>query len=82
MTATTDTSPTKEATQAEHLAQRIKAHKEEVARLREEIGDPQAALFRFMTEHFTAEAIFPETNLPPEHRRPVWNVDDDEWDAR
>jgi hypothetical protein len=58
--ATTASTSSTSAAQAQWLAQRIMAHKEEVARLREEIGDPQQALYRFLTERFEARALVPD----------------------
>ena len=57
MSSTASTTP---STQAVRLERRIRSHKEEVARLREQIGDPQAALFRFVTERFEVQAIVPD----------------------
>jgi hypothetical protein len=39
------------------LEERLTLHKEEVARLREEIGDPQEALFALVRDSFSAEAL-------------------------
>lgn len=73
MSAQSTTTP---ATQAERLAQRIKEHKEEVARLREEFGDPAEALDRFVRDTFTLRAFFPD---PPSTAEPwePWDEDDD-----
>jgi len=66
-------------TQAERVERQIRAHKEEVARLREEIGDPQEALFRFVTERFEVESLIPD-DLPGRGTGgAVWA--DDEHDA-
>ena len=46
-----------EMTQVERVAEQIKQHKEEVARLREELGDPMEALSTFVREHFSYEAF-------------------------
>jgi hypothetical protein len=59
-----------EATQAEQLAEAIKLHKEEVARLREEIGDPLEALSAFVREHFSLECLLPDGE------RAIWEEDD------
>lgn len=42
---------------AEHLARRIRDHHAEVARLREEFGDPTEALRAFLRERFDPEAL-------------------------
>lgn len=63
-----------ELTQAERVAEQIKRHKEEVARLRAEIGDPAEALDAFVREHFTLEAFLPDGE------RAIWEMDDDEDD--
>ena len=60
-----------EVTQAERLELRIKEHKEEVARLREELGNPAEALSAFAREHFSLEAFFPDGE------RAIWEEDDD-----
>lgn len=72
------TAPTK--AEAWRRERRIKAHKEEVARLREEIGDPQEALFRFVTERFEVQAVVPNDGLARGSGRAVWE-DDDELDG-
>lgn len=63
-------------TQAERREQRIKEHKEEVARLREEFGDPAEALDRFVRATFDLRAFFPD---PPSTAEPweLWDEDDD-----
>ena len=70
-------SPTPPATQAERMEQRIRRHKEEVARLREEIGDPRAALFANIAERFDPQVL--EWDEQPPHLL-LW--EDDELDAR
>jgi predicted nucleic acid-binding Zn-ribbon protein len=75
------TAPTTPRAQAERLEQRIRSHKEEVARLREQIGDPQEALFRFVTERFEVQALVPDDRPGQDRRTAVWE-DDDELDAR
>lgn len=66
-------------TQAERVAERIRAHKEEVARLRERIGDPQEALSRFVTEHFEVRALIPDEQPGEGGGNGLW--DDDDLDA-
>lgn len=68
-------------TQAERLAQLIKEHKEEVARLRAEIGDPAEALDKFVRDTFDLESFFPD---PPSQEEPWerWAEDDDDLIAR
>jgi hypothetical protein len=61
-------------TQAERREQDFKAHREEVARLRAEIGDPAAALDQFILENFSLESLLPDGE------RAVWEEDDrDDW---
>ena len=59
------------------LKQRLEQHKEEVTRLREEFGDPQASLFRFITERFEVQALVPDDLPRQAARRTEWEDDDD-----
>ena len=68
------TVPPPTPTQAEGREQRIRRHKEEVARLREELGDPREALFRFLVERFEPQALVPDDRP---RRRGLWEDDDD-----
>lgn len=72
--------------QVERLEQRIRAHKDEVARLRALIGDPQEALFAFVVERFEVQALVPDERPgQPAHGSTggLWDEDeDDETDAR
>lgn len=63
--------------QAEWLQERIKRHKEEVARLRAEIGDPAKALNELILRTFDREAIIADE--PPGGRPDAlgWEDDDD-----
>lgn len=70
-------STTPAETQAERVAQMLKEHKEEVARLREKFGDPAAALDRFILEHFELEDLLPEVRSAPGRYRAIWEEDDD-----
>ncbi|MDQ3693001.1 MAG: hypothetical protein M3464_05165 [Chloroflexota bacterium] len=59
--------------------QRLREHKEEVARLREEFGDPAEALAQFMRERFNIEALLPD-DWSPDDPRALWELvmeDDD-----
>lgn len=60
------------------LEQRIKEHKLEVARLREEFGDPAASIAKFMRERFTIEAILPEDWTPENASWVAWDDDSDD----
>jgi hypothetical protein len=54
---------TKSATQFERSAwskKRLERHKEEVARLREELGDPQEAIFAFTRDRFDSLSFLPD----------------------
>ena len=62
----------------EWLEERIRAHKEEVARLREELGDPQGALFQFITERFEVQALIPDEQLKNGSRNIVLEEEDDD----
>jgi hypothetical protein len=77
MTSTTPTTPSR----TERVEQRLRSHQEEVARLRAQIGDPQAALFRFVVERFDVQALVPDDQRGQEPSRTLWE-DDDELDAR
>lgn len=59
------------------LQQRLEAHKEEVARLREEFGDPAASLDKLILEVFDVTAFLPEERTRPDEPRPIWEEDDD-----
>jgi hypothetical protein len=62
---------------SERLENRIRSHKAEVARLREELGDPQAALFRFITQRFEVQALVPDDRPKQGVRGSAWEDDDD-----
>jgi len=71
--------PTASPTHSAWLEQRLREHKEEVARLREEFGDPAEALAQFMRERFDIEALLPDDWSPDDPRAP-WEMmmeDDD-----
>lgn len=57
--------------QAEHLEQLIKAHEEEVARVRQELGDPEEALSAFVRDTFDLETLVPDGGCP------IWEMDDE-----
>jgi hypothetical protein len=61
--------------------EQIRSHKEEVARLREQLGDPQEALSRFIVERFEVQALVPAERLQQDSRITVLEEDDDELDA-
>jgi hypothetical protein len=71
------TAPTKTLEQARRLERRIREHQEEVARLRAEMGDPQEALFRFMTERFEMQAFVPADCRDQRPDSALWEEDDD-----
>lgn len=52
-----------------------------MARLREEFGDPQAALFQFIMQRFEVQALVPDDRPRQGARGTVWE-DDDELNAR
>ena len=69
--------PTKPSTLPAWLEERIKQHKEEVARLREQFGDPEEALFQFVREHFSPEAFVPDDQPLRDSNGMTWEEDDD-----
>lgn len=74
------TAPITPLAQSGRIEQRIRKHREEVARLRAQVGDPQEALFRFMTERFVVQALVPEDRGAEEPHTSLWE-DDDELNA-
>jgi predicted nucleic acid-binding Zn-ribbon protein len=75
--AMASTVPATLPSQAERLEERIRAHKEEVARLRERIGDPEEALSRFVTEHFEVQALVPDERSGQARGTALWDDEDD-----
>jgi len=67
-----------QSVQAKRLEHLLDRHKEEVIRLREELGDPQEALFAFVRDKFDYAAFFPDVRR--NSRQSEWD-DDDELDA-
>jgi hypothetical protein len=67
-----------QSVQAKRLEHLLDRHREEVIRLREELGDPQEALFAFVRDKFDYAAFFPDMRRGS--HRPEWD-DDDELDA-
>ena len=65
----------------ERVEQRLRSHQEEVVRLRAQIGNPQAALFRFVLERFAVQALVPDDRRGEVPSRTLWE-DDDELDSR
>lgn len=62
------------------MKERIRLHKEEVARLREEFPDPAAALSAFVLEHFELAALIPVNDVG-EPLDPGMESDEDDLDA-
>lgn len=60
---------------SEAFEQRLRAHEEEVARLREQFGDPQRALFAFTRDRLDRESLLGGT-----HRAGDWQVDEEDDD--
>jgi hypothetical protein len=73
--------PTTRPTQAARLEQMIREHKEEVARLREEFGDPAEALDKFILERFSIEAFLPDDWSPGDEFRPIWEWREEDDDS-
>lgn len=71
---------TKRLEPTESLEQRLCAHQEEVAQLREEFGDPQLALFAFTRDRLDRKSLLQES-----YPNGDWQVtdrdDDDELDV-
>jgi hypothetical protein len=61
----------------ERLERRIRAHQEEVARLRKQLGDPQVALFQFVMERFEVQALVPDDERGHGMRSVAWEDDDE-----
>ena len=62
------------------LQQRLREHQEEVARLREEFGDPQLALFAFTRDRLEYESLL-ESARQPGDGQAIDQDDDDDLDA-
>jgi hypothetical protein len=58
------------------LEQRLREHQEEVARLREEFGDPQLALFAFTRDRLDRESL-----LEVAHRDGNWPAAEEDDDG-
>jgi hypothetical protein len=69
--------PTTASKQAAWLEQRIKEHREEVERLREQIGDPEEALSRFVRDRFEGQALVPDGWPRSGVSTVPWEADDD-----
>ncbi len=65
---------------SEAFAQRLRAHQEEVARLREEFGDPQLALFAFTRDRLDRDSLL-EAARPNGDWQAINRDDDDDLDA-
>lgn len=64
---------------SELLKQRLREHQEEVARLREEFGDPQLALFAFVRDRLDRESLLESARETGD--RQIIDQDDDDLDA-
>jgi hypothetical protein len=62
------------------LERALAAHREEAARLREELGDPAEALASFVREHYDQEAL-EQVARDMREGASFWHDDDAEWDA-
>ncbi len=71
------TVPARTPAQAARLEQRIKEHRAEVERLREETGDPDAALSAFVRERFERQALVPDDAPARDVSGFPWEDDDD-----
>jgi hypothetical protein len=68
---------TKRLEPEESLEQRLRAHREEVARLREEFGDPQVALFAFTRDRLDRESLLEGVRPNGDSQATDWDDDDD-----
>ena len=69
------TQPVTRLTPAEKFERRLRAHDEEVARLREHFGNPQLALFAFTRDRFDRDSL-----LGGASRNGDWRADDEDDD--
>jgi hypothetical protein len=69
------TQPATRLGRTEALERLIRDHEEEVARLREEFGDPQLALFAFTRDRLDRESLLGGTRLAGE-----WQADEEDDD--
>ncbi len=77
---TTETRSTSASTQAVRMEELIRAHREEVARLRLKFGDPEEALSTFIRERFDLEALIPDDQSVNGDYLSAWEDDDcDDW---
>jgi hypothetical protein len=72
----TNARPTTPSTRNERLEQRIQEHRVEVARWREQNGDPAEALDRFIRERFDIRALIPDDSHIGEGGTFWWEDDD------
>jgi hypothetical protein len=63
------------------LEQRLREHQEEVARLREEFGDPQLALFAFTRDRLDRDSLLESARQTGDWQA-IDQDDDDDLDAR
>ncbi len=71
------TQPVTRLGRTEAFERRLQAHEEEVARLREEFGDPQLALFAFTRDQFDREALLGDAHWGGDW--PAAEEDDDDF---
>lgn len=69
--------PNSATASAERLQERIRLHKEEMARLRAQVVDPQDALFRFIEERFDIQALVQDERPRQSMGETLWEDDDD-----
>lgn len=76
----TNARPATPSTHNERLEQRIKEHREEVARLRQQFGDPGEAWSKFIRERFDFPALIPAQPHIGDSKTFWWEEDDsDAW---
>jgi len=75
--AVASTVSTVPASQAARIERLIAEHKVEVERLRQQFGDPQEALSRFVTDRFEVQALVPDDRPAGHEDRAIWEDDDD-----
>lgn len=62
--------------QAARIERLVAEHRAEMARLREEFGDPEAALSKFVTDRFELRALLPDDWDPEDTSRSWWEYDE------
>lgn len=70
---------TKQSTISPELQKVLDWHREEAARLREKLGDPEEAMSAFVREHFDQKAL-EQVAREMRNGASFWNDDDELWE--